>query len=158
MKTQTDKDSMLDKDFNIPFSKGIYQKTQTDKDSMLDKDFNVPFSKDIYKTHITDKESLFEKDFNIPVSKDILRKSEKEISFKNINPNSNLVSREDMFSIKSVENDFTTVNEEYSMDELMGIEYSIYLQNTYKELGTKMFEMENLYSIKIQKLKNDIEV
>ena len=151
--------TLQDKDFNIPSSRNIYQKT--DKDSFGDKDFNIPVSKDIYQRTYK-SESLLEKDFNIPTSKDILRKSDSNLSLKNYykltrdDYKSNKINRDEDSNI--IENEFETINKEYSMDEATGMEYLKYLENTFNELSNKKDQMEFSLLFKLQNLKAEIQV
>ena len=151
--------TLQDKDFNIPSSRNIYQKT--DKDSLGDKDFNIPVSKDIYQRTYK-SESLLEKDFNIPTSKDILRKSDSNLSLKNYykltrdDYKSNKINRDEDSNI--IENEFETINKEYSMDEATGMEYLKYLENTFNELSNKKDQMEFSLLFKLQNLKAEIQV
>ena len=69
---------------------------------------------------------------------------------------SNKINRDEDSNI--IENEFETINKEYSMDEVTGMEYLKYLENTFNELSNKKDQMEFSLLFKLQNLKAEIQV
>jgi hypothetical protein len=136
---------ILEKEFNLPISKNIYQKA----DSLSEKDFNIPVSNNIMQSQASD--SFYEKDFNIPKSNEILRQSNKRLDL-------NIENQESIPSMSCIDNESCSINKEYSMEEMAAFEYSQYLKNSYKELFNKKDVMENTYQMKIQRIKLEVQV
>ncbi len=136
---------ILEKEFNLPNSKNIYQKT----DSSYEKDFNIPMSNKIMQSQASDL--LYEKDFNIPKSNEILEQSNKRLEL-------NIENQESIPSMSDLDNESCSINKEYSMEEMAAFEYTQYLKNSYKVLSNKRDEMENTYQMRIQRIKVEVQV